>query len=80
MGGSRGVGGSYGRQAHAERRAARRRAVAAELASYEAQRARCSRGEHDPATVPAELVVYAPGGRRRPTGDTYCRFCGVLLP
>lgn len=45
-----------------------------------AELARCANGEHQPTTVPSGRVVYAGYGRRRHTGDRYCRRCDADLP
>jgi hypothetical protein len=44
-------------------------------AVVELQRRGCKQGEHDVTIVPAEYVVYAPGGRRRAGGERYCCCC-----
>ncbi len=40
---------------------------------------RCAAGEHDLTAVPADRVVYAPGGRRLATGSQYCRCCWAVV-
>jgi hypothetical protein len=52
-----------------------------EVAAARRSEAKCARGEHSVAAVPAGRVVYAAFGRRRETGELYCPGCGVrLLP
>jgi hypothetical protein len=49
------------------------------IAARQAQRARCTNDDHDVTTVAPDRIVYTFGGRRRPTGERYCRACGVNL-